>query len=635
MPSKTTVDQITIKIAGTYLPPNIMNSLIEVEVDSSMGFPDMFIMRFHDDDLALIDDTRFEPGKAIEISLAPSITSNANANGNANATISSIIKGEITAIEPEFHDDATVTLTIRGFDKSHRLSRGTKTRVFKDVTHTDIVNKIAQEHGISVNADATSTTFKHVFQDNQTDWAFLEDLAIQNGYQLSYANDKLNFKKYETDGTTIELTWGVNLRSFSPRLSLARQVNEVEVRGWDILSKQPIVGTATSSTTQPKIGVGQSGGQMLQSKLAAAKHTEVRRAVFNQQEATDIAKALLDKINTEFVEAEGVAFGNPAIKAGVIIKITNIGNRFRGEYRITSAIHRYTANSGYDTAFKIQGPKTELIADYVKQENGQSQKATWPGVYPAIVTSNKDEENNTHYGHIKVKFPWLNDQLESYWARVISMGAGNGRGALWLPEVNDEVMVVFEQGDFNRPCVIGGVWNGQDAPPEPLNDVSKNGKIEVRTLKTRAGHIIRFTDESGTEKIEIIDCKTKNKLTMDTENEVMTLITSDKTKLVLDGKNEKVTLESSKDTDVISQASGNLNVTAATGNIKISNQSGAIDIKSASGNITMESSGGNVTIKGVMINIEATANVTIKGNAGATLQSTAMTAVKGNPLMLN
>ncbi len=619
---KPQVDQINIKVDGAFLASKIMDALIDVEVDSSMGVPDMFIMRFHDDDLAIMNDSsKFSPGAEVEISLIQSVQGQNGAPSPAKV----ITKGEIVAVEPEFHQDTTAMLTIRGFDKSHRLIRGTKTRVFVDSTHSDIVSKIATESGLSAAVDATTTTYKHVFQDNQTDRAFLEDLARQNGYKLYYADNKLNFKKFDTAGSTIELVWGETLRSFSPRLSLARQVNEVKVKGWDVKAKQAILGTATSSSTQPQVGVGKSGGQLLQSSLAAATYTEVRQAVTNQAEAQSVAKALLDQINTEFIEAEGVAFGNPDIKAGVTLKFTNLGARFSGTYRITSAIHHYSAVTGYDTHFKVEGATPHLIADYVSNTTTTSSKNSWSGVYPAIVTGNKDEQTNMHYGLVKVKFPWLDDKLESYWARVISMGAGANRGILWLPEMNDEVMVVFEQGDFNRPYVIGGVWNGQDAPPEPIANVSKNGKIEVRTIKTRAGHIVRLTDEAGKEKIEIIDSKTKNKITMDTVEEVMTLITSDKTKLVLDGKNQKVTLESSKDTDVTSKGAGAIN---------INNQSGAITVKSSSGNIDLQTNG-TINIKGTSINIEATANVTIKGNGAVSVQSTAVTTVKGNPLLLN
>ncbi len=79
-----------------------------------------------------------------------------------------------------------------------------------------------------------------------------------------------------------------------------------------------------------------------------------------------------------------------------------------------------------------------------------------------VVTAVDDPES---LGRVKVKFPWLADDYESWWARVAQLGAGPDRGAVWLPEVNDEVLVAFEHGDTRRPYVVGGLCNGVDNPP--------------------------------------------------------------------------------------------------------------------------------------------------------------------------
>ena len=91
------------------------------------------------------------------------------------------------------------------------------------------------------------------------------------------------------------------------------------------------------------------------------------------------------------------------------------------------------------------------------------------GMMTGLITNNKDPEK---YGRVKVKFPWLSEEDESDWLRVVVPGGGNNRGLLFLPEVNDEVLVGFEQGDINRPYVLGGLWNGQDTPPESAAQLS-------------------------------------------------------------------------------------------------------------------------------------------------------------------
>lgn len=120
------------------------------------------------------------------------------------------------------------------------------------------------------------------------------------------------------------------------------------------------------------------------------------------------------------------------------------------------------------------------------------------GVVIGIVTNNKDAEG---MGRVKVKFPWRGDSDESYWARVSTLMAGKDRGAFFLPEVGDEVLVAFDHGDINHPYVIGALWNGVDTPPETNAD----GKNNIRTIKSRSGHEIIFddNDEQKKEKIEI------------------------------------------------------------------------------------------------------------------------------------
>ena len=87
------------------------------------------------------------------------------------------------------------------------------------------------------------------------------------------------------------------------------------------------------------------------------------------------------------------------------------------------------------------------------------------GAYTAIVTNIEHDQpkaqTEEEKGYrVRVKFPWLMESDESYWARMSTMMAGKDRGAFWMPEVDDEVVVVFEGGDIRFPIVIGSLWNG-------------------------------------------------------------------------------------------------------------------------------------------------------------------------------
>jgi uncharacterized protein involved in type VI secretion and phage assembly len=165
------------------------------------------------------------------------------------------------------------------------------------------------------------------------------------------------------------------------------------------------------------------------------------------------------------------------------------------------------------------------------------------GVVTAIVTNNQDPDN---LGRVRVRFPWLatEGEGESWWARVAVPMAGKEMGVYFLPEVDDEVLVAFERGDVRFPYVIGCLWNAHRLPPEE----NKDGQNAKRTIKSRSGHIVRFDDTDGEEKIEILDAKGVVSIVVDSKEKTVTItaekdvtITSSDGKLKLSGKGVEIT----------------------------------------------------------------------------------------------
>ena len=122
----------------------------------------------------------------------------------------------------------------------------------------------------------------------------------------------------------------------------------------------------------------------------------------------------------------------------------------------------------------------------------------WYGVYPALVSDIKDPDGQ---GRVKVTLPWSpdtgGDQYDA-WARLATMMAGNNRGTWFVPDVNDEVLVVFEGGDPRRPYVIGALWNGKDSPPESMDGAGNNYK---KVIRSRNGVKVTLDDQDGQEKL--------------------------------------------------------------------------------------------------------------------------------------
>jgi uncharacterized protein involved in type VI secretion and phage assembly len=181
------------------------------------------------------------------------------------------------------------------------------------------------------------------------------------------------------------------------------------------------------------------------------------------------------------------------------------------------------------------------------------------GVVVGIVTNNNDPEG---LGRVKVRFPWLTDSDESYWARVAAPMAGNNRGAYFLPEIDDEVLLVFDRGDLRVPYVIGSLWNGKDRSPAD----NANGKNDVRIIKSRSGHTIKLNDEDGKETLEIVDKSGENSIIIDTAANQVTIKAKDKLVLTAGG-----TIELHANA-IVTQSDGKTSLTAGEMNLKSSAQ---------------------------------------------------------------
>jgi uncharacterized protein involved in type VI secretion and phage assembly len=182
---------------------------------------------------------------------------------------------------------------------------------------------------------------------------------------------------------------------------------------------------------------------------------------------------------------------------------------------------------------KIFGPLGDLVGETPAPER-------IGGVVIGVVTNNQDPDG---LGRVKLEFPWLSDAYESNWARVAALMAGNDRGAYFLPEVDDEVLVAFEHGAIERPVVLGALWNGKDKPPAD----NKDGENNVRLIKSRTGLTVKLDDTKGAEKITISDKAGKNLIELDAAKKTIA-ITSEKD-LVLKAKG-KISLESGSDVSI-------------------------------------------------------------------------------------
>ncbi|WP_414625206.1 VgrG-related protein [Calothrix sp. CCY 0018] len=556
------LSQPIVEIGGQPAPPELIKDLLQITIEESLHLPAMFTLVVHNsyyptNDKAEYQTWRhekvFEIGKKVRLGFSSSTTQDQNFNLEKKGYL---IDGEITAIEVHFNKKSEAPIIVRGYDSSHRLHRGRQNRSFLNNTDSDIVRKIAQEVGILLgNIDESGAAHEYVFQENQTNMEFLRERAARIGFELFIEEGKINFRKPVAQ-EEVELKWLDEISSFSTRVSSAEQVSAVEVRSWDYQKKQVISHKAVSENVITD--TGNKKGSNSTNKFNISKPplmTVVDKPVSCAKEAQVMAQALCDELGGEFVYADAKAEGNPKIRPGRFVDLQKMGDRFSGKYYITETRHFYSQRV-YTTEFSVRGLRSGNLYNSISPQTRLQPGQTF---LVGIVTNNHDPKG---LSRVKVKFPTLTEEHESYWARMVSIGAGSGRGTDWLPEINDEVLVGFEHGDIHRPYIIGAVWNGKDAPPTPVKDSVVGGRVRLRTLKTRIGHQLQFVDEDkGASKTGIcVETKGGHKIYLNDSEALIEIVSKRGHHIKMNDRTKSVSIHSKGNLSI--KADGNMEIKA-------------------------------------------------------------------------
>jgi phage protein D len=486
--------KLKVEVDGRALPDAVDGALVSAFVDDSLNLPDMFQLTFRDPARTVLDQAGFKVGSKVTISAF----NQGAANGDR------LFTGEVTALEADYDPTGTMTV-VRGYDPSHRLLRGRVTETYQNVTYSDVARTVARRASLDIgDIDAAPTVHPHVSQANIDDWQFLRGLAAEIGFEVGCVDGKFEFRSPRksqggpAEGTLasddpLQLTLGSNLLRFRSIVTSAEQVKEVRVRGWDVKQKREVVGVAQAASNTATIGIKPAD---LAATFAADGYVGVDVPYATQAEVDAAARAMADQIAGAFAEFEGVARGNSKLRAGRTVSLGLVKAPFDGQYVLTTTRHCFDPRDGYTVWFTVSGRQERSL--YGLAAGGGDARPSGPpvnGAVPALVTDVNDPEN---LGRVKLTFPWLSGTYTSDWARVVHVGAGKDRGMVVLPEVHDEVLVVFEQGDIRRPYVLGGLFNGVDTPKlgDGLID-GTNGSVKRRGFLSKRGHQLLFFDDQG------------------------------------------------------------------------------------------------------------------------------------------
>ncbi len=614
-----------LQLNGTNAPKEIIDNVLEIVVDESLHEPSKFTIKIHNVYGSASENS--EPWKNEEYyNIGDQILIGFEASNTQDPKFregeieKQLIDGEITGIEVNFSRESKAHVVLRCHDVSHRLHRGRSNQSFLNSTDTDIVRLVAQQAGIKIGRlDKSDVVHEHVYQENQTNIDFLQERAAKIGFELFVQDNKIHFRKPEGEDS-LELVWTEDLTSFHVKVNSAEQVSSVQVNSWDYPRKELISETATKE--QLVTETGNSNGSSIAQQFKMKQSPEmivVDQPVDSAEEAKKMAQALCNEIGGKFVTADAKAAGNPEIRPGKVVKLKNMGNRYSGKYYITGTRHHYFSRN-YTTGFKVRGLKDDSLLSTLSPKTHLQPGQT---LLVGIVTNNKDPQN---LGRVKVKFPTLTMDHDSHWARVVGLGAGDGRGFYCLPEIHDEVLVGFEHGDIHRPYIMGGVWNGVDKTVETVADTVLNGQVRRRTFKTRTGHMIQFIEEDNSDSKAGIYIETKNGQSVHLKDGEGCIDIDTTGQINISAKGEMSLLGSSGIPQMpsainidggilpvnISSMAGGINISSTAGPISIDSTLGGVEISSTAGPISIDSPAAPIIIDSTLgINLLSEAPITI------------------------
>ncbi|MEV7906553.1 VgrG-related protein [Streptomyces anulatus] len=450
---------LTVEFGGTPLPAKFVNTLVEGYVDDSRTLPDLFLLRFRDPDRVLLEQAGLKIGTEARLL----------ARAGGDTAPKPLLEGVVTALEVELDESGTFTV-VRGLDESHRLFRGRRVASYQNMTLADICGQVAQRAGLKPGpVDIAGPVLEHIAQPNITDWEFVRGLAEEAGAQAYVRDGQLHITKpaeaggapdasARADRDPLVLELGSNLLRCRAGVSAAEQVSEVEVRGWDVQAKQPLVGRAPAGSS-PTLELGVTAAEV-SAPFGEARFVVTDAAYGAQAQVDQAAKALAERIAGSFAELEAVIRGNPEVRAGSAVALNAVGAPFEGRYTVTTSRHVFDAVRGYETWITVSGQQERSVYGLTGGSPAAASGSRCAGLVSGTVTDTQDPDGS---GRVKVRFPWLSDEYASDWARTAQSG-GTGGGEAFIPEVGDEVLVGFEHGHLDRPYVLAGLYNGQDRP---------------------------------------------------------------------------------------------------------------------------------------------------------------------------
>ena len=532
------------------------------------------------------DSDNFKPGAEIEIKL-----------GYQTQT-ESVFKGIVVKQTVKIDQGSGSRLQIICKDVSLKLTVNRKNAIFTDITDSDLITQLAGDYGLSNDIVATTASHKEIVQYNCTDWDLIVNRAEINGLVVSTESGQLVVAKPDVSGTPeLEVQFGYDILEFDGEIDATHQYSGVQGNAWDMSTQSIINASASEPTVNDQ---GDLTGATLADVLGTGDCNLLTSTTVTQDDIQAWADAALLKSRLSRFKGSVTFQGSSKAKVNSTIKLDGVSTRLNGNALITGVIH--TIDDGrWNTEVKLGLSPDWFVEEHpVTAPNASGLIPGIKGLQTGIVTKIDSDPDNEF--RVQVEIPILGAEGESVWARLSTFYNGNGFGAFFMPELNDEVILGFMNDDPRFPVILGSVYSSSIAAPETPD--------EGNTIKT-------------------IITQSKLQLKFDDENKVITILTPGGNTMVFSDEDQGITITDQSGNTVIMATDGVTVESKSDLTLKAAN---GVTIQGATIDITGDTS---ISAGAPSVDISGDTSASLSGGGTCDVSSDGQMSVKGSIVMIN
>ena len=413
--------------------------------------------------------------------------------------------------------------------RAWRLRHRHDCRIFQQKNVQEIVAEILDGDGIEYTFTSARNvpprTREYCVQYRESDWAFVSRLLEEEGYLFYFEHSATRHTLHITnDLLSLPTTDGGGALVY--KQPDGRVADQEHVLAF-------YLGQAVQSG---KVQLSDYNFERPSLDLSSQKEGEADTALSvydypgkyaSPEQGDDLAGIRLEELSARRTRGDGRSVC-PRLTAGYMFSLDGHPNRANNRRYLVTRIHHHI-----EAANTLEAGVTSLAVAYDNRffclpegapfrPERRTPKPLMSGVQTAVVQGRGEEVDVDRHGRVHVKFHWDrrdgSDKRLTCWIRVSQLWAGAGFGGMFIPRDGHEVIVDFEEGDPDRPIVIGRVYHGQNVPPYDLPKEKTKSTVKSESSPQGGGfNEIRFEDRKGSEEFYTHAQKNQNEVVRATQ----------------------------------------------------------------------------------------------------------------------